>query len=127
MLGEKKGDSSKEGMDLKSEFNFLFEHADSSETDPLEPCFEVVVGTKAEHWEVSDPMDLPYMCNCGKCVNDWNALFVLESSLTLKEAHELMITINEAVLYNTNSTMWITVFVEGESPVSIVNVPEDFL
>ena len=127
MLGEKKGDSSKEGMDLKSEFNFLFEHADAYETDPLEPCFEVVVGTKAEHWEVSDPMDLPYMCNCGKCVNDWNALFVLESSLTLKEAHELMITINEAVLYNTNSTMWITVFVEGESPVSIVNVPEDFL
>ena len=72
-------------------------------------------------------MDLPYVCNCGKCVNDWNALFVLEASLTLKEAHELMTTVNEVVLYNTNSSMWLTVFVDGESPVSIVNMQEDLL
>ena len=127
MRGEKKGDSSKAVMDLKSDLNFLFEHAESYETDPLEPCFEVVVGTKAEHWEVSDPMDLPYVCNCGKCVNDWNALFVLEASLTLKEAHELMTAVNEVVLYNTNSSMWLTVFVDGESPVSIVTMQEDLL
>ena len=101
---------------------FLFLDPDSANTDPASPSFEVVVGHRINGWIPESISDTPLVCGCGKCTLEWDPMFVLESGLILDDALQLVSTINKPMLKTNSSLMWLLVFVQGESPVSIVNL-----